>query len=80
MRGLTDEERAILVRWQAGQYEGAAGELASYDTILRLYERGLGADTELLGPFGLAPYATVTPIGELALRCDAAARAAGVWP
>lgn len=80
MRGLTDDERATLLRWQRGEYLGRAADSHAYELFCALYARGLGVDVEMHGPLGLGPYATVTPIGELALRADAAARALGVWP
>lgn len=80
MRGLTNEERAVLSRWQAGIYEGFADASPRYETMCQLFARGLGADAEMVGPFGAGTYATCTPLGALALRADAAARAAGVWP
>lgn len=70
----------MLLRWQAGVYGGLGAASPSYDAMCRLFERGLGVDVERDdGPCGPGLYATVTPVGELALRCDAAARVAGVW-
>jgi hypothetical protein len=80
VRGLTEDERIVLERWRRGIYEGVAGESPRFGCYCELYSRGLGVDVLREGPLGLGYYAACTPLGELALRADAAARNAGVWP
>lgn len=72
MRGLTNEERAALL-----------GETTTSEAVwVSLIARGLGAvcavePTTYEGGLVILHEADVTPLGELALRLDAAARAMG---
>jgi hypothetical protein len=79
MRGLTTEERDQLTRWRDRVYRGVTvGKLHEHRTPVEqaLFARGL-ADWEDVSPVRVR--AVATPLGELALRVDAAARARGVW-
>lgn len=82
MRGLTDEERATLLRWERREYNyhvySQRGAPPDKEIFRRLFDRGL-AEWET-DPEALQQNAVVTALGMAALRIDAAARTAGVWP
>jgi hypothetical protein len=82
MRGLTNEERATLERWSRREYvvieRREVEEPPVRPEARALFERRLGEWGPAQGR--LKRGAVPTPLGELALRVDAAARAAGVWP
>lgn len=85
VRGLTDSERVVVEVWRDIVFN------EDDDTPVRMLERGLIRITGECCDCGSPPaedcdcewicdqYA-ITKLGELALRVDAAARAAGVWP
>jgi hypothetical protein len=80
MRGLTTDERETLKRWRDRVYLRAEqGDVSNppFGAVeASLFARGL-ATWEECGLFNVRAVATAS--GELALRVDAAARAAGVW-
>jgi hypothetical protein len=82
MRGLTEEERGYLERWSKGIYleplyeESPRGAPPSEGVSRGLFLRGL-ARWEAAGSY--EERAVTTDMGLIALRVDAAARAAGVW-
>jgi hypothetical protein len=82
VRGLTDEDRSALERWSRGTYVSVEmGTLADppIGPLARsLFERGLATWVSYPAIGGWR--AVTTTMGELALRADAAARSAGVWP
>lgn len=72
----------MLLRWQRREYRAEFGwlqPLPGNAVAADLFVRGLGAWGPGWTP-GSVRSAEVTWLGELALRADAAARAAGVWP
>lgn len=78
MRGLTDEERLALAEAREVAETQVPRNIRVGGAVPRraLAARGcwhiIAESPELMGH--------ITPLGELALRVDAAARARGVWP
>lgn len=79
MRGLTDEERALLAHLLDG---APAKEIPEFSGVhAALIARGAARLFERYEDDGwIYEVVTATPLGELALRVDAAARAQGVRP
>jgi hypothetical protein len=79
VRGLNADERATLERWKARVYviriEAHPDEPPPEETHRSLFARRLAA----WEPTEWGQRAVPTALGEVALRVDAAARAAGVW-
>lgn len=83
MRGLTDEERLLMLAaaGKTGPAFFADSDADVPPAHVVLERRGLLVWVEASDKSdGYEKEDRATPLGELALRCDAAARAAGVWP
>lgn len=86
MSGLSDEERSTLERWARGEYGVTKRWEPDGDdeNVARsLLARGLVyGDVHYDGRFEERKVVTfrLTMLGAIALRADAAARAAGIWP